>query len=238
MKVLKLVLIVVLVAVSISTALAQNRRSQIEFYGGAAFPLSPDDFKDYAKVGLSGNAQYVIFPSPRFGVTFNVGYEFFSTDNAKFTDALSKELTGLTAKEWVDAGFDINPRPSAEIKANLLRLGAGVRPYLTAPEASTQFFLLGQANFNLITNDYKATNLPAFYDEFTGQLTVLSFDDKQFEEQAGEDNDDQVFGVGAGAGFEMPAGSSLNIVVQGLFNILFTKDESTSFVGVTAGLVF
>ncbi|MDZ7266511.1 MAG: hypothetical protein ONB48_03445 [candidate division KSB1 bacterium] len=238
MKILKLILFVLLAAGAVSMVGAQNRRSQIEFYGGAAFPMSPDDFKDYAKVGLSGNAQYVIFPSPRLGVTFNAGYEFFSTDNAKFTDALSKELTGLTPQEWLDAGFNISPRPSAEIRSTLLRLGAGVRPYLTAPEAATQFFLLGQGSFNVINNDYKATNLPVSYDDLTGQLTVFSFDDKQFEELAQEDNDEQVFGVGVGAGFEMPAGSSFNLVVQGLFNILFTKDESTSFVGVTAGLVF
>lgn len=238
MKFVKFGLVLAAFFVCVSTVSAQNRRNQIEFYAGAAIPLSPEEFKDYTKVGISGNTQYVIFPSPRLGITFNLGYEFFSTDNAKFTEALSQNLTGFTATEWLDAGYDINPRPSAEVKSNLLRLGAGVRPYLTPPEASTQFFLLGQANYNMITNDYKATNIPFLYNELTQQLFTLTFDDATFERESRQDNDDNVFGVGLGAGFEIPAGSSLNLVVQGLFNILFTQDKSTSFVGVTAGLVF
>lgn len=156
MKFVRFGLVLAVLLLSASTVLAQSRRNQIEFYGGAAFPLSPEDFKDYTKVGLSGNAQYVIFPSPRFGITFNLGYESFSTDNDKFTEALSKNLTGFTASDWLDAGFNIDPRPSAEVKSYVARLGAGVRPYLTPPESNTQFFLLGQANYNIITNEYTA----------------------------------------------------------------------------------
>jgi len=229
-------LLITLLALGVFASLAfGQRRNQIEFYGGAAFPLAPETFKDYTKVGLSGNAQYVLFPSPRLGITFNVGYEAFSTDDEKFTDALSTEFTGQTASYWVGQGFGLSP--SATVKSNLLRIGAGVRPYLTDPEANTQFFLLGQVNFNLIKNDFSAKEIPYQYDAVNDQLFFLTFNDEEYEQNV-EENDDNVVGIGAGAGVEIPAGSSFNIVLQGLFNILFTADESTSFVGVTAGVVF
>lgn len=211
-----------------------QRKNQIEVYGGAAFPLSPKEFKDYTKVGLSGNFQYVLFPSPNFGVTFNVGYEFFSVDNDKFVDAFSEQLTGYTATYWKQNGFNINP--SADIKSNVIRFGGGIRPYLTKPESNTQFFLLGQANFNIIQNDFNVTQLPIEYDPLSNQLFFITGKDADFEKI--EENDENRMGFGLGAGVELPAGTSLNLVLQGLFNIVLTKDQSTSFVGVTAGLVF
>jgi hypothetical protein len=219
-----------------------QRKSQIEFYAGSAFPLSPDDFKEYTKVGVSGNAQYVIFPSPRLGITINVGYERFSVDNDKFTNALSSQLTGQPASYWASQVFTtptgaVRINPSSDISASLIRFGGGLRPYLTAPEASTQIFLLGQVNYNLINNNYSVTDLPYAYDPTTNFLQWASFDDKTWEDTIGE-NDENVVGFGLGGGLEIPAGSSFNIVLQGLFNIISTKDESTSFVGVTAGLVF
>jgi hypothetical protein len=211
-----------------------QRKNQIEVYAGAAFPLSPKEFKEYTKVGLSGNFQYVLFPSPNFGVTFNAGYEFFSVDNDKFVDAFSEQLTGQTAAYWVQNGFNINP--SADIKSTVFRFGAGVRPYLTKPESNTQFFLLGQANFNIIQNDYNVTQLPIEYDPLSNTLFFITGKDEDFEKI--EENDENKAGFGLGAGVEIPAGTSLNLVLQGLFNIVLTSDKSTSFVGVTAGLVF
>jgi len=236
----RLLLMVMLFAV-VGNVWAQ-RKSQIEFYLGSAFPLSPDDFKEYTKVGLSGNAQYVIFPSPRLGITFNVGYERFSVDNEKFTDAVSLSLTGQTASFWAGQTFStptgpVRINPSSDISTNLIRFGGGVRPYLTAPEASTQIFLLGQVNYNLITNDYNATDLPYAYDPTTTILQWQTFNDDDWEQTIGE-NDENAVGFGLGGGLEIPAGTSFNIVLQGLFNIISTKDESSSFVGVTAGLVF
>jgi hypothetical protein len=236
------ILVAFLLFVSTASNVFAQRKNQIEFYGGAAFPLSPEDFKEYTKVGLSGNAQYVIFPSPRFGVTFNVGYERFSTDNEKFVDAFSTTFTGQSASYWasqtfVTPGGQIRINPSADISASLIRVGGGIRPYLTAPEANTQFFLLGQANYNIINNNYSATDLPYAFDSNTSFLQWATFDDKQWEQTIGE-NDDKVFGFGLGGGVEIPAGESFNLVLQGLFNIILTDNESTSFVGVTAGLVF
>ncbi|MGH7452336.1 MAG: hypothetical protein ACRENG_13395 [bacterium] len=219
-----------------------QRKKQIEFYAGAAFPLSPDDFKEYTKVGLSGNAQYVIFPSPRLGITFNIGYERFSVDNEKFTEAFSTQLTGQPASFWASQVFTtptgtVRINPSSDISASLIRFGGGIRPYLTAPEANTQIFLLGQVNYNLINNKYSATDLPYQYDSATTILQWATFDDDTWEQTIGE-NDENVVGFGLGGGLEIPAGESFNIVLQGLFNIISTKDQSTSFVGVTAGLVF
>ena len=234
MKITKMVVLGVALLAMVSSAYAQ-RNSQIEFYGGVAFPMAPDFFKDYTKVGLSGNLQYVIFPSPRLGITFNVGYERFSTDNDKFVNAFSETFTGQTADFWIDDGFDINP--SADITASAIKFGVGVRPYLTTPEASTQFFLLGQVNYNLISNDWNVTQLPTAYNPLTDVLTVLTADDGELED-AFDDNDEKKIGFAGGAGLEIPAGSSFNIVLQGLFNVILTEDESTSFIGVTAGLVF
>ncbi|MCI0698735.1 hypothetical protein L0337_42890 [candidate division KSB1 bacterium] len=219
-----------------------QRKNQIEFYAGAAFPLSPDDFKEYTRVGLSGNAQYVIFPSPRLGITLNIGYESFSVDNAKFTNALSTQLTGQPASYWASLDLTtptgtVRINPSSDISARLIRFGGGLRPYLTAPEANTQIFLLAQANYNLINNKYSATDLPYDYDPTTTILQWATFDDDTWEQTIGE-NDENVVGFGLGGGLEIPAGESFNVVLQGLFNIISTKGESTSFVGVTVGLVF
>jgi hypothetical protein len=225
-----------------ANGLLAQRKNQIEFYAGAAFPLSPDDFKEYTKVGLSGNAQYVIFPSPRLGITFNIGYERFSVDNEKFTEAFSMQKTGQSASFWASQVFTtptgpVRINPSSDISASLIRFGGGIRPYLTAPEAGTQIFLLGQVSYNLINNNYSATDLPYEYNPATAFLKWATFDDKAWEQTIGE-NDEKVAGFGLGGGLEIPAGESFNIVLQGLFNIISTKGQSTSFVGVTAGLVF
>lgn len=237
----KLLLVFLVLALAVNSTWAQ-RRNQIEFYAGAAFPLGPEVFKEYTKVGLSGNAQYVLFPSPRLGITFNVGYEFFSVDNAKFVEAVSQANTGQPASYWASLTYTtptgpVTINPSADIKSTLTRLGAGIRPYLTAPEASTQIFLLGQVNYNIITNDFNVTELPVSYDANLGFLNWLTLNDEQYEAQL-EENDDNAMGVGIGGGLEIPAGTSFNIVLQGLFNVIFTAEESTSFVGVTAGVVF
>jgi len=239
MKIVKMIVLVAALLTMVSSAFAQ-RNSQIEFYGGVAFPIAPDFFKEYTKVGLSGNLQYVVFPSPRLGITFNVGYERFSTDNDKFTNAFSEAATGFTADYYVENNFvDDNGdpiTPGSDITATAIRFGAGIRPYLTSLEANTQFFLLAQANYNIVRNDWSVTDLPFAGDPVTG-IGILTGDDKVLEDTFGE-NDENKFGFGGGAGLEIPAGSSFNIVVQGLFNVILTEGESTSFIGVTAGVVF
>lgn len=232
MRYLKFVILMMVLLLIASNVFGQGRLKQFELYAGAAFPLSPDSFKDYTKVGLSANAQYVLFPSPRFGITFNVGFERFTVDEEKFVEEFSREATGETATFWT-ASFDINP--GADISANLIRIGGGIRPYLTDPASSMQFFLLGQVNYNIIMNDFNVTDLPV--DFVNDQLFVVTVNDEEFEEQV-EENDENKIGVGGGAGVEIPVGGTTNLIFQGLFNVIFTEDDPTTFVGVTAGIVF
>jgi hypothetical protein len=219
--------------------LAQGRKSQIELYAGAGFPLGPDAFKDFYKIGLSGNAQYVFFPSPNLGIPIFVGYERFTVD----TDAISNLfVTGLESG-LVGTGIDlVSADFSSEGSASTLKLGIGVRPYLTQPEAPTQFFLFGSGTFNLLKASYEFTGgTYTLRDTFTGDQQSFTITPDDFRASGIEpsvEGDDEKFGLAGGAGIELPAGESLNLIFQGLFNIIFTEDESTTFLGVTAGIIF
>lgn len=188
------------------------RRKQIELFAGAAFPLAPADFKDYYKIGGSLHGQYVFFPSPTLGISLGAAGETFTFDGNKYL-----EDAGLTGSGVTVAG-----------SASIVELGVGLRPYLTKPDAGTQFFLFGMGTFNLL------------HDEATVSGGGVS---QNFKE------DFNKVGVAVGAGFEIPAGEKLNIIIQGLTRFIFsgtetpqadgsTKKEAVSFVGVTAGLVF
>jgi hypothetical protein len=78
--------------------------------------------------------------------------------------------------------------------------------------------------FNFLSDKGKATAI------------VPGIASQTFEEEFG--GDEQKFGLAGGAGIEAPAGESANIVIQGIFRFIFTEDETTNFLGVTAGLVF
>ncbi|NOX90695.1 MAG: hypothetical protein GXO77_16970 [Calditrichaeota bacterium] len=184
-----------------------SRQPQIEVFGGIAIPLSPEDFSDYYKLGYSINGQYVIFPSPRLGVSFTVAFEPFTFDGDKFMEDIQAEdpLTDYS-------GFGVDGT------ARILELGIGVRPYLTSPEATTQFFLFGMGTYNVLKTE-----------------ASLTYNDKEFFSIEDKENK---FGIAGGAGFEMPMTESLNLIIQGVFRLIFTEDESTSFLGVTAGAVF
>jgi hypothetical protein len=180
---------------------AQARKNQIELFGGVAIPLAPEAFKDYYKVGGSLHGQYVIFPSPTLGISFGAAVEGFTFDGDKFLEDIGASGSGV----------------SVEGSASIVELGVGIRPYLTQPQASTQFFLFGMGTYNFLSNE----------------ATVSGFGESyNFKE------DTNKFGVAAGAGFELPAGEKLNIIVQGLTRFVFTEDETTSFIGVTGGVVF
>jgi hypothetical protein len=226
-----------------SQTFAQGRKAQIELYGGAAFPLSPDLFKDFYKVGISGNAQYVIFPSPKLGISVFAGYEGFTVDAEAIGDASAANLVG---RPIIDPNGNIigevtDGRIDAEGTASAVKFGIGIRPYLSNPESSTQFFLFGTGTFNLLKtktqiNGGSYTGRDLFGRESTFQLSDADitsvYGAKEFKD------DTEKFGLAGGAGIEVPAGESFNLIFQGLFNIIFTEDESTSFLGVTAGVVF
>ncbi len=210
MRILITVMLVLALGV-LSTGFAQfeqvSRQPQIEVFGGLAIPLSPQDFSDYYKLGTSIHGQYVIFPSPRLGVSFGVSYEPFTFDGQKFMDDLQ---AADPYTDYTDFGVDG--------KATILELGVGVRPYLTSPEAATQFFVFGMGTFNKVSTEVS-----------------VSYNNREFYNSTDSENK---FGFAAGAGLEMPMTESFNLIIQGLYRLVFATDENFSFLGITTGLVF
>ncbi|MDZ7393686.1 MAG: hypothetical protein ONB25_12395 [candidate division KSB1 bacterium] len=191
-------------------AMAQARRGQIELFAGGAIPLAPDAFKDYFKVGYSLHGQYVMFPSERLGLTFGAAYELFSFNGDKLLDEYEAQFPGF--RDY----FDVSGN------AHIVELAVGLRPYLTPPEASTQFFLLAQGTYNMLGTEMTVkVDIPGYY---SGEET--------FKE------DENKVGIAAGAGFETPFSSTMNLIIQGLYRHIFTENDATTFVGITAGIVF
>lgn len=201
MKLVKFGLVLAAFFICVSTVSAQNRRNQIELFGGVAIPLAPEEFKNYYKLGGSLHGQYVLFPSPNLGISLGVAVEGFTVDQ----DAVLEDY-GL-----VGTGVEV------DATASIVELGVGVRPYLTPATANTQFFLFGMGTYNVLKEKVTATYL--------GQTETVEVDGNEF-------------GVAGGAGFEIPAGEKLNIIIQGLTRFIFTEGSTTSFVGITAGVVF
>lgn len=203
-----IVLLILALFVLSGQALAQARRGQVELFAGGAIPLAPEGFKDYFKVGYSLHGQYVMFPSERLGISFGAAYELFSFNGDKF-------IEDLGYKEYSDY-IDVTGN------ADIVELALGLRPYLTAPAANTQFFLLGQATFNMLGSEMTAeVNIPGYYSA-----------------KETHKDDENKFGIAVGAGFETPFSSTMNLIIQGLYRYIFTEDEATTFVGITAGIVF
>ncbi len=205
--ILSLVFVFVLTTSGFSQYGEISRKPQIELFGGLAIPMAPEGFKDYFKLGYSVHGQYVVFPSPKLGVSFAVAYEPFTFDGDKFLEDLQAEDPYT---DYSGMGIDGS--------ASVLELGIGVRPYLTSPEATTQFFLFGMGTYNILKTEvslsYNGVNLGSASD------------------------DEKKMGVAGGAGFEMPMTETMNMIIQGVYRIIFTEDENTTFLGVTAGLVF
>lgn len=230
MKIKSIVIVLMLVLVLMGSAFSQDRQPQFEAFGGIAIPLAPDMFKDYYKIGISPHVQYVIFPTPRLGISFGAAYERFSFDGDKFAEDFDPLVEDLF---YIIYGYPIDMRNSKyEGSANNVELAVGIRPYITPPEASTQLFVYGMATYNMLKNkaDMKSTDI---YDPSTS--TLLGSIDEDLELF---DESESKFGVGVGAGIEIPAGDSFNIILQGVFRFIFTEDDNTNFVGITAGLVF
>lgn len=206
MKRFAIVVLLVVFVLSLSSVFAQTRKPQIEVFGGVAIPLAPDGFKDYYKMGFSGHGQYVIFPSPKLGVSFGAAYEKFTFDGDKFVeDFFGEQIEGL----------DVTG------SASVIELGIGLRPYLSPVESNTQMFLFGMATYNFLKSE--------------ASISYMGY-----EESVSDDLNK--LGLAAGAGLELPAGTSMNIILQGVFRFIFTSEEdfggTTQFVGITAGLAF
>ena len=214
MKFSKLFVVVLILLLGVGNAFSQVRSSQIELYGGVAMPMGPDYFKDWFKMGYSVHGQYVMFPSPKLGISFGVGYEPFSVDEDKFTE----DATGYSKSDLEDMGIDFE----LDMSLSILELCVGVRPYLSAPEATTQLFVFGMATYNMMK--FKA--------DFT-----MSDDYGNYYEYS-DSGDENKTGLAIGGGLEMPLGETTNLIFQGLYRFIFTEDETTSFLGITAGVIF
>ncbi|MEJ2636100.1 MAG: hypothetical protein P8184_12515 [Calditrichia bacterium] len=236
-RIFALVLIFVLLLLSVQAFGQISRKNQIEIYAGAGFPIKPDAFKDFYKMGMSLNAQYVIFPSARLGIPIFAGYERFTVDDQAISDLFGQGLIGGYIPDNSGYYWEITDASlESSGSASLIKIGAGIRPYLTAPEASTQIFLFGNASYNFLKtkSEVKSASLDVqeYYTGTTGTIKLTAADFEKYEESENR------FGAGVGAGLEVPVGSSFNMIFQGMYNMIFTKEESTSFVGVTAGVVF
>ncbi len=220
MKKFVVVVLLILFVLSLNSVLAQGmRKPQFEVFAGVGIPLGPEEFKDYYKVGFSGHAQYVLFPSPKLGIVFGAAYERFTFNGDKALEDITPFLNLI--------GVDPN---DVEITGNasVIELGVGIRPYLTPVEANNQFFLFGMVTYNFLKDK--------------ADLSYLGQSENIWDE------DDNKVGLAAGAGFEFPAGTSINVIIQGIFRFIFTesyKDEygdkyggTTTFVGITGGVAF
>jgi opacity protein-like surface antigen len=246
MRQLVTVILILVFVLSLSQAYGQlSRKNQFEIYAGAGFPLGPDYFKDYYKVGLSLNVQYVAFPTMRLGIPIFAGYETFSVDNNAISDDFASELVGLQFFDQLGnlLGTITSASLDAEGSASSFKVGIGLRPYLTSPEASTQIFLFGNASYNWLREKGEFNSATSTVTEPSGNTQDITLTRNELSEFDYDEKDNK-FGVGIGAGIEIPASSSINLIFQGLYNIIFTKEsdiegsKNLSFVGVTAGIVF
>ncbi len=244
MRYLKSVLLLLVLVGGVSNISAQGRNNQFELYGGAALPLSPDEFKDSFKVGLSLNLQYVFFPSPRLGIPFFVGVEGFTVDNDGISDQFGQQF--IVGQPIVDnvgnvIGQATGGTLDAEGTAGALKFGLGLRPYLTPLASPIQLFLFGSGTFNIVRDEEQINGGTVQWQDFSGNQRSFDLSDQDIINLFGQrefEEDFEKFGISAGGGIEIPAGATVNLIFQGLFNIIFTDEESTTFVGVTAGLVF
>jgi hypothetical protein len=254
MKHVMILLVVFCLIFSFSDAFSQlSRKNQFEIYAGAGIPQSPDFFKDYFKVGLSLNLQYVIFPSPRVGIPLFIGAEGFTFNFDAFNEDISMLVGALDIPIYdTNTGNLIGVATGGTFEgdgsASIFKFGAGVRPYLTGPESSTQLFLFGNLTYNIYKEKQSLDGGTVQWEDFSGVMDEFSITKQDIEEillgQSEFEDDFNKAGIGVGAGIEIPAGSRINLIFQVMFNVIFSKDEEKgydknhSFVGATAGVVF
>ncbi len=229
------VLLILAFFLNIFSANAQITRSnQTEIYFGLGLPMQPEVFKDYYNTGLSLNIQHVIFLSPRIGIPIFAGYEIFTVN----TDAIASDFRDFLVGETFYDDFG-NPyiitdaTLNASGSASMLKVGAGLRPYITPPTSSLQIFLFGNVSYNMLKTTYQDNGGTITYEDAFGTVYEETY-------PGGEPLTDKEnrFGAAAGAGIELPLGESFNLIFQGLYHVVFTEEENTTFIGLTAGLIF
>jgi hypothetical protein len=216
--------------------------------------MNPEIFNEFWKVGFSLNFQYVFFPSHRIGVPILLGLESFTVDETAISSSFRDLLVGF---RFIDNTLN----PVAEItdasvqtegSAGDLKFGIGIRPYLTSPTSSFQFFLFGNLTFNVLSlkREFKEASV-TILDLNSGTATDGAVTAKELRADGFEtkfEESDGKFGLGLGFGFEIPASGSFNLILQGVANVIFAdyqefrsekgKEEFLSFFGLTVGVAF
>lgn len=209
MKLSKLFIIALIVTIAVGNAFSQTRQSQLELYGGIAFPMAPEGFKDSFNMGYSIHGQYVMFPSPKLGISFGLAFEPFSVNKDEMGD-------------YVDnASF------------NVFELGVGVRPYLSSPEANTQLFVFGMATYNIMKMSVEGSY--EYYDYYTSTWYTEeydeSFDENKFGIAVGGGLE-----MPLNERMNLIIQGLYRFIFFSKDDDL--SDENVSFLGVTAGIVF
>jgi len=213
--------------ISVTMGYSQKRPGHLEVTGGAAFLTAPDEIKDYIKMGYNVQGQYVTFLSPTVGLSFGVGYNYFPIDAEKFEDEIYDELSY--------SGYDIQlDQLEVSGNVNILELSIGLRPYLSSPDAPNKLFVFGNGTYNMLKAKSKAefTATYSYYDPYYGYYESTT------EAEVESEADEEDFGITSGAGVELQMGTHSKLTIQGSYRFIFTEDENTNFIGVTAGIVF
>ncbi len=230
-------LIILLLTISLLPFYAHaqiSRNNQTEVYFGLGLPMKPETFKDYFNTGLSLNLQHVIFLTPRIGIPIFAGYEIFTVNTEAIANDFRDLLVGNVFYDDLGNAYSIEDATlDASGSASMLKVGIGLRPYLTPPTASLQIFLFGNVSYNMLKTTYQDKG---------GNITIVDGLGNYYEipvepSEPYEDKENR-FGVAAGAGIEIPLGETFNLIFQGLYHAVFTDDENTTFIGLTAGLIF
>jgi opacity protein-like surface antigen len=243
MKKVSILVLFILILLFTANLTAQNRMAQKEIFGGVAFTMSPDAFKNFSAAGFSPNVQYVIFPKPRFGISFGVAYEKFTFDGEGFLQSVWEEDWTGTGP-WKDTVIDIYGDNASGSTSNL-EIGIGFRPYLTPPTSNIQFFALGMVTLNFFKNDinydwgfddwspFSADGefldwpyTSSYLDPDLSRYFVWNDRTSEYEEvpigreEILFDESATKIGFAAGAGVEIPAGDRFNVILQGLIKII------------------
>jgi len=151
----------------------------------------------------------------KIGFSPHVQYVLFPSERMGISFGAAYEYFSFDGDKLLDdlgySGSDI----SVEGSASNIELSVGIRPYLTPADASTQMFLFGMGTFNFLKTE--------------SEIEYMGYKDKM-------DADESKMGLGAGAGLEMPLNDNMNLIIQGVFRFIFTEEDMTSFIGITAGI--
>lgn len=227
MNVNKVACITLVLFAAATMGYSQYRPGHLEVTGGASFMTAPEEVKDYIKMGFNVQGQYVAFLSPTVGLSFGVGYNYFPVDEEKFEDEIYDELFAT--------GYDIQlDELDVSGNVNILELSIGLRPYLSAPDAPNKIFIFGNGTYNMLKAKSKAefTATYSYYDPYYGYYESTT------EAEVESEADEEKFGINAGAGIELQMGAHSKLTIQGGYRFIFTEDENTNFIGVTAGIIF